>query len=118
MNFVEKKMGGTPVFEIEGKVMGGLNSLALQDRLKGLISSGEKNIILDLSRVEWINSPGMGIMLASLTTIRRNGGDLHFVGLGERIAHYFKITKLDTVVRIYPTRDDALQELSRSKPSQ
>jgi len=112
VKFVEDKIEGQSVFYLEGKIMGRNDSLILRDRLKALISSGEKNIILDFSKIKRINSPGMGILLSCVTSIRKNGGDFHFVALPERVATYFKITKLDTVLKISVNTDHVLESLA------
>ncbi|MFQ5641645.1 MAG: hypothetical protein ACE5IR_27030 [bacterium] len=49
MTFLEKTVAGLPVFELKSKIMGGGQPLALCDRLKELIHTGEKNILLDFS---------------------------------------------------------------------
>ncbi|MCG8608499.1 STAS domain-containing protein [bacterium] len=67
-----------------------------------------------MHEVDWINSTGMGAMLACVISIRRQGGDLHFAGLSKRVAHYFRVTKLDTVLKVYPSSELALQSLTDS----
>jgi len=111
VKFVEEKIESQAIFYLEGKIMGRSDSLRLRDRLKALISSGEKNVILDFSKIKRINSPGMGILLSCVTSIRKNGGDFHFVALPERVATYFKITKLDTVLKIYLNTDLVLKSI-------
>jgi len=111
VEYVEEKIEGQPVFYLKGKIMGRSDSLRLRDRLKVLISSGEKNIILDFSKIIRINSPGMGILLSCVTSIRKNNGDFHFVALPDRVATYFKITKLDTVLKIYLNIDLVLKSI-------
>lgn len=118
MTFIEKDIEGLPVFELEGKIIGDNETLRLCNRMKELISSGEKNIILDFSKVRWINSPGIGSMISCVMSLRKIGGDLHFVGLGERVGYYFKITKLDTILKSYENTDEVLRKLvSTESPS-
>ena len=114
VKFIEDKIEDQSVFYLEGKIMGRNDSLGLRDRLKVLIAAGEKDIILDFSKVRRINSPGMGILLSCVTSIRKCGGDFHFVDLPERVATYFKITKLDTVLKIYVSTDHVLKSLAHS----
>lgn len=108
MQFLEKHLQGIPVFELEGKIMGAGESVSLCDRLKEVVSSGVKNIILDFNNVRWINSPGIGMMLSCVTSLRREGGDVHFVGIEGKVAYYFKVTKLDTVLKIHNDQQEAL----------
>ncbi|NIS26715.1 STAS domain-containing protein [candidate division KSB1 bacterium] len=111
MKVGKKKVEGVPVFELEGKIMGGRESLQLSEHLQSLIQHGEKNIILNFSDVQWINSSGIGLLLSCMRELRNKGGDLHFVGLHGRISEYFKITKLDSVLKIYRNTDEAVGKL-------
>ena len=52
VTFIEDKIEGQPIFYLTGKIMGRSDSLILRDRLKALISSGEKNVILDFSKIK------------------------------------------------------------------
>ena len=111
LKFIEDKIKGQTIFYLDGKIMGQNDSLKLRDRLKDLIASGEQNIILDFSKIKRINSPGMGILLACVTSIRKNCGDFHFTALPDRVHTYFKITKLDTVLNIYGNAEHVLKSI-------
>ena len=112
MTFSEKTIEGLPVFELDGKIMGGTPEyLALCQRLKKLIAAGHRHLILDFNKVMWINSAGVGFLLECVAGLRRNGGDAYFVGVNGRVAHYFKITKLNTVLKFYDSPDAVVNEL-------
>ncbi|MFQ5865772.1 MAG: STAS domain-containing protein [bacterium] len=111
MQFSEKSVKGIYVFKLEGKIMGAGESASLCERLKHLVASGEKNIILDFKKVRWINSPGIGMMLSCVMSLRRAGGDVHFVNIEGKVAFYFKITKLNTVLKIYKNQEKALEAI-------
>lgn len=117
MKFVEKEVAGLPLFELEGKIMGDAECWRLRDRLKEVIASGQSNVILDFHEVTWINSAGIGALISCIRELRHKGGDLHFTRLNERTAYYFRITKLDTVLKIYDRVEDALQALSSPEMS-
>ncbi|NIV09806.1 MAG: STAS domain-containing protein, partial [Aliifodinibius sp.] len=63
-------------------------------------------------KVRWINSAGIGFMLSCVTTLRRQGGDVYFVGLHDRVEYYFKITKIDSVLQIYRSVDEVVKNAS------
>lgn len=111
MNYTERTIEGLPVFEPEGKMMGDKNCVALCNRMKELAAVGQKHLILDCKKVKWINSSGIGFVLACVTSLRKNGGDVHFVGAHGKVAHYFKITKLNTVLSLYPDCDAVIRAL-------
>lgn len=112
MKFTEQNIAGLPLFALEGKIMGDKECWRLRDRIKAVIASGQTNIILDFSRVSWLNSSGVGAILACIKELREKGGDLHFAGLNDRTAYYFRITKLDTVLKIYESTDEVLKKLT------
>ena len=114
MNYHEKVIDGLPIFELEGKITGGPACIALCDRLREVIASGQRNILLDFEKVCWLNSAGIGFMLSCVTSLRRAGGDMHFVGVHDKVAYYFKITKLDTVLNIYSKREEVIDRLRLS----
>ncbi len=51
-------------------------------------------------------------MLSCVTTLRRQGGDVYFVGLHDRVEYYFKITKIDSVLQIYRSVDEVVKNAS------
>lgn len=111
MTYTERTIEGLPVFELEGKMMGDKNCETLCDRLKELANAGQKHVVLDCEKVQWINSAGIGFVLSCVATLRRNGGDLHFIGAHGKVAHYFTITRLNGVLSIYPDRNTVIEEL-------
>lgn len=115
MLFAEADITDIPVFELEGKLMGGKESVAISERLKELVAAGKENIILDFSKVQWINSAGIGKILSWVMTLRREGGDIHFVGIKGKVDSYFKITKLYTVLEFYKTKEEALDKILSSQ---
>ena len=113
MKYSEKNIEGLSVFELEGKIMGGTpECMSLCNRVKEVVASGKKNIVLDFERVRWINSEGIGFMLSCVASLRREGGDVHFVGLHDQVGYYFKITKIDTILQIYKHVDEVVKKLS------
>ena len=62
--------------------------------------------------VKYINSCGLGSLICALTTLRKTGGDIRLVGLGEHIREILEITRLNRTFEIYPSLKDALQELN------
>ena len=111
MKYFEKKIHGLPVFELEGKIMGGSECDHLCQRMMDVIAGGQSNLIVDFAKVQWMNSAGIGMMIQCVTRLRRDGGDLHFMGIHDKVGHYFRITKLDTVLQIYDNINEVLKKL-------
>ncbi|MCJ7812753.1 STAS domain-containing protein, partial [bacterium] len=58
--------------------------------------------------VKWMNSAGLGIIMASLTTLRGSGGDLKLANVTERVLRPIQITKLNRVIEIFDSLDKAV----------
>ena len=95
------------ILHLRGKLMGGPDSTALHDKVHGLIADGIKQVVIDLGKVKWMNSSGLGDLMASLTTLRNAGGDLKLAKVGKKIESLLLITKLITVFEIYDSVDRA-----------
>ena len=108
MTLKEKEQGGVVVLELAGKIMGGPDATLLNEKLHELIDKGKSKVIADLSKVSWMNSSGLGILIGGLTTMRNNQGDLKLANVTERIQSLLIITKLITVFETFNSVDEAV----------
>lgn len=112
MKFSEKVIGSTVVISLEGDVLGGPGANELLNRLRELIASGKRHFIIDLAKVEYMNSSGLGMMTSALTTVRNAGGDLRLANPAERIKSLLVITKLVQVFQTFDSLDAAVASFS------
>ncbi|HDL03545.1 MAG: anti-sigma factor antagonist [Candidatus Zixiibacteriota bacterium] len=109
MKLNDFEQDGVMVLEPKGKIMGGPDATILHEKLYELIEKGKKKFVIDLSRVEWMNSTGLGIIISGLTTLRNNQGELKLANVTEKIKSLLVITKLATVFETYDTVDEAIK---------
>jgi anti-sigma B factor antagonist len=109
MKLSHQEINGVIVLEPKGKIMGGPDATMLHDMLHDFIDQSKKKVVIDLSKVEWMNSTGLGILISGLTTLRNNGGELKLACVTEKIESLLTITKLITVFENYDTVDDAVK---------
>lgn len=88
-------------------------AIEFKDAMREKTDDGPDLIVLDLSRVEFIDSSGLGAIVASMKHL---GGrrKLALAGLTPTVARVFELTRMDTVFKIFPTLDGALTELKAS----
>ena len=115
MDIKERVVEGVSVLDISGKIVLGEGDLQVRDRIKDLLADGQRNILLNLGDVSYIDSAGLGALIGSYTTVKREGGQLKLVNLTKRIKDLLAITKLITVFDTYEKEGDAL---SSYKPAQ
>ena len=83
-------------------------SVVFKEKLVGFVNDEQKNIILDLSDVEFIDSSGLGAIVSALKHIGSTGGSLSICGLQDATLSMFKLTRMDKVFNIYPNENEAL----------
>lgn len=89
-------------------VLGGADAVEFSTLVHELGEKGVTNLIVDMSAVQVMNSSGLGMLVASLSTMRKFGGIVKFVAVPDKVNALLKMTHLDTVFEIYPTTQDAL----------
>ncbi len=109
MKMEETAFDGVVVLTLSGKIMGGPDASLLNERLHRSIQAGQIRVVADLSKVEWMNSSGLGILIGGLTTMRNNGGDLKLANITDRIQSLLMITKLLTVFETFDTVENAVE---------
>lgn len=108
MSFKVSERYNCVVIEFKGNVMGGPDAVSLNEKLHDLIEAGKTNIVVNLSKVGFMNSSGLGMLIGGLTTMRKAGGDLRIANATDKIESLLVITKLITVFKHYKSLDEAV----------
>ena len=108
MRFKTEERYNAVVLQLKGDVMGGPDGSKLHDALRELKESGQKNVVIDLSKVRFMNSSGLGMLIGGLATMRNAGGDLRLANATDRIQSLLMIAKLLTVFKHYDSVDEAV----------
>ena len=107
LNFEMSDREGTAVVALEGEV-DLYTSPQLREKVIELVDAGCRHVIVDLEKVEFIDSTGLGVLVACLNRLRGNGGDLSLVCTVPRILKVFEITGLLKVFAISDSQAAAL----------
>jgi anti-sigma B factor antagonist len=92
MKFSLERVGQIQVVALKGNLDGGWENLSLKDKVSDLVQSGERNFLLDLTEAHFVNSTGIGVLVACLATVRGASGRLMFCGVGHRIRRSLETT--------------------------
>ncbi len=76
--------------------------------LTELVDKGDRKLLIDLQHVGYIDSSGMGALVAAMKHVRATGGDLRLCALQDDVRAIFEMTRLIKAVTIHPTRPEAL----------
>jgi anti-sigma B factor antagonist len=108
LNIKEREAGDVTILDMDGKVTIGEGSVALRSAIRDLLAKGRKKILLNLAGVGYIDSSGIGELVASFTAINKEGGQLKLLNLTQKLQDLLAITKLLTVFDVYEAEADAL----------
>ncbi len=108
MKFDDRLEGDIVVIDVSGKIMGGEETTLFHGRIHEYIQQNKKNIIIDLTKVDWMNSVGLGMLISALTTVKNSGGRLVLANI-TKIESILTITRLLSVFEHYDTREEALK---------
>lgn len=100
---------GCVIVELKGNVMGGPSTEEFSDLLHSLVEEGKTNVIVDLGKVKFMNSSGLGMLIGGLTTLKKADGDLRICRADNKIESLLVVTKLITVFKHYKTLDEAIK---------
>ncbi|MCK4573533.1 MAG: STAS domain-containing protein [candidate division Zixibacteria bacterium] len=107
MKFADSLDGDIVVLDVSGKIMGGEETTMFHGKIHEYITQNKKTFIVDLSKVDWMNSVGLGMLISALTTVKNSGGRLVLANI-TKIESILTITRLISVFEHYDTRDLAL----------
>lgn len=110
MELSVSKQGSVPVVAVNGEV-DVYSAPELRDGLTELLQSGT-SVIVDLTDVGFLDSTGLGALVAARSTAAERGASLPLVCTHQRILKLFTITGLDRVFRIYPSVPEAVDDLA------
>jgi anti-sigma B factor antagonist len=104
----QRQAGDVAILDLNGEVRIGDSATALRGAIRDLIAAGNQKILLNLAGVRYIDSSGIGELIANYTTVGRTGGQLKLLSLTEKVQDLLVITKLLTVFDTYDNEAEAL----------
>ena len=108
MQIDERKVGDVTILDLKGKLTLGDGDELLRNKINGLVQAGTKKIVLNLGEVPYIDSAGLGEIVRTYTTVKKQEGMLKLLNLTKRIQDLLTITKLVTVFDVFENEPDAV----------
>ena len=104
-----RRKGDVTIFDVSGKIMGD-ESLELRRYINDWlmqVPEGKVNLILNMGKVTGIDSSGLGVLVASYTSVKRKGGRIVLLNLGRGLRNLVTLTRLNLVFDIYNDEEEA-----------
>jgi anti-sigma B factor antagonist len=98
----------TVVVRFSPNVLGGSDAMELADLLRDNLANGKTRAIFDLTEVIVMNSSGLGMLVSSLSTMKKSSGRLLLAGIPEKVSQLLAMTQLTQVFDLYNSTEDAI----------
>src|SRR5512136_1726427 len=112
MKFSSRQVENVVIIDIEGKILLGDGDVEIKQAVEGHLAKGHKSILLNLAKVPYIDSAGLGEIIRCYTTLRKHGGDLKLLAPNQRLVDLLGVTKLVNVFDWYGDESSALASFS------
>jgi anti-sigma B factor antagonist len=107
-----RQVGNVSVIDVAGRITLGEGSAALRETLRDMLAKGQKNILLNLADVTYIDSSGIGELVSAFTSVSNAGGQLKLLNLNKRVKDLLQITKLYTVFEVKEDEAEAIRSFA------
>jgi anti-sigma B factor antagonist len=108
LNITERLVRGVTILDLDGKVTIGECSRQLHDVVRQIKQDGKTRVLLNLAKVTYIDSSGLGEIVAAYTTIKAGDGMLKLINVPGRVTDLMFITKLYTVFEIFDSESEGV----------
>ena len=114
MAIKEKIVNDVAILTVHGNLMGGSETQELRDKVYSLIADGIIKVVVNLSKVSWINSTGLGALMACYTSLINKNGELAIAHATDKVNSLLMITQLIKIFKNYETVDRAVASFQKS----
>lgn len=115
LNILNKQVGEVSVVALKGRIVLGEESSSLRERIKNLLSDGRKKIVLNMTNVTYIDSAGLGTLVAAHVSAKKESAVLLLSDLGTKFHEVMQVTRLLTVFNVYATEAEAVGSFDVTK---
>jgi len=102
---------GALIVDIEGQLVGGPDSGKFHAFIKERLDEGKNRIIVNLHKVPWANSQGVGMLIGAHTSAKNAGGELVLTNVTDKIHGILTVTRLLLIFTTFEKEDEAVQYL-------
>jgi len=110
MNLTSTTDGDRRIVTVNENRIDAAVALSFKDRMRNETEDGPDLVVLDLQQVEFVDSSGLGAIVASMKALG-SGRKLALAGLTPTVEKVFRLTRMDSVFPLYTSLDDALSQL-------
>ncbi len=108
MKIFQRIEGNVNILELEGSITIGEGDVMMRDAILGLIEAGQMRILLNMARVSYMDSSGVGELLSCLTQVTEAGGQFKLLNISTKIKNLLHIAQILSVFEYFNDEAEAL----------
>jgi anti-sigma B factor antagonist len=113
MKIKKREVDGIAILDLSGEMYGGPDNMELVDVVSELAKEKKLDLIINLSRVKWISSTGLGILVSARSRFAKEGGVVKLCHPNERVLGILQVTRLNLIFDVYPSEKEAIESLKQ-----
>ena len=118
MRYQHKLIDGIVVITINENEFFSMDSNEIVETIKSKIDEGNRAFILDLNKVRYLNSTNINLLIAVLTVVRNNEGELVLASISEKVKNLLIITKLNSIFHVKDSVDESIEFLKEYRKAE
>ena len=108
MKIIQRNVDEVTILELEGRITIGEGDVMMRDAVMGLVEMGRTKILLNMSRVSYMDSSGVGELLACLTKVDEAGGHFKLLNISTKIKNLLHIAQILSVFEYFNDEEKAV----------
>jgi len=112
LKITNSEVEGISLVALSGRIVLGEESTALREKLKSLIAAGKQKIVLNMAEIDYIDSSGLGALVAAHLSAKNAGASIRLCNLGNKFHEVMQLTKLLTIFDVYDTEAAAVSSFT------
>jgi anti-sigma B factor antagonist len=117
LNVSIREVAGVAVIDLDGKIIMGRGTETFRNVVDDLLIDGQRKFLFNFSGVQFIDSAGLGEIVASFRTVKGLKGDMKIFNVGQKVYSTFSISKLLPILEIFDNEAEALRSFGAAKKS-
>jgi anti-sigma B factor antagonist len=112
-NMTTREVDGVSIVALDGRMVFGEESNALLAKVNSLIAEGKQKIVVNMEEIGYIDSAGLGMLVAAQLSAKTHGASLRLCNLGSKFQEVLEITKLATLLQVCSSEATAIASVSK-----
>ena len=113
MKIKKREVNGVTILDLSGEMYGGPDNMELIDVVSELTKEKKLDLIINLAKVKWISSTGLGILVSARSRFAKEGGVVKLCHPNERVLGILQVTRLNLIFDVYPSEKEAINSLKQ-----